>query len=199
MRWQVCIALGALASSCGTSSEQAESPAPAPASAAAPAPASTPAPSSVEVVPVPPHAPDGATVEAAPIADTKAAAPPDGVQTKPAPAEPGADGKSFTVVARLVDRGRSTPHCGVIHAVAVMKLEVVRVEDGRFAGDTLHVYVSCPEMLPSSTVRRLEVGTSYRIVLDTRIHRRTAGAKFDAFGEDDAPRYRLMRVETVEA
>lgn len=117
---------------------------------------------------------------------------------EPAPAEPGTDGKSFTVIARLVDRGQSTPHCGVIHAVAVMKLEVERVEDGKLTGNTLYIYVSCPEMLPSSTVRRLEEGTSYRVVLDTRIHRPTAGAKFDAFPEVDAPRYRLMKIETVE-
>ncbi|MCX4240328.1 hypothetical protein [Paraliomyxa miuraensis] len=119
---------------------------------------------------------------------------PTGSPTEPAPAQPGADGKTFTVDAVLVDSGQRTSHCGVIHAVGVMKLEVVKVLDGRYDGDTLYVYVSCPEMWLMGDPRRFEVGAVYRWTLDTRIEQRTAGTKFDAFREVKAPRYRLKEI-----
>jgi hypothetical protein len=173
--------LGMLLAGCGSPSEQLEP------MVAEPAPAPAPAPVSAQDASPPP------AVVAAP------ADPVDASRAQAPAAEPGADGKSFTVVARLADAGRPTPHCGRIHAVAVMKLEVIRVEDGRFTGDTLYIYVSCPELLLSKTVGRLEVGASYRMVLDTRIHLRTDGAKFDAFDAVEQPRYRLIRVlERVE-
>lgn len=119
---------------------------------------------------------------------------PTAAPAEPAPAEPGADGKTFTVDARLVDRGKRASHCGILHAVVVMKLEVVKVIDGRSDADTLYVYVSCPEMWMVGKPRRFELGTVYRWTLDTRIERRTAGTKLDAFTEVKAPRYRLQRL-----
>ncbi len=115
-----------------------------------------------------------------------------------APAEPGPDGKSFTVVARLLDLGRHAPPCGIIHAVAVMKFEVLEVEDGRFGRDIVYVYVSCP-MYRQRGKPVYRIGDRYRLVLDTRVERRTAGAKFDAFTDVEAPRYRLFRFEPVAA
>lgn len=111
------------------------------------------------------------------------------------PAQPGADGKTFTVDARLVDPGKRVSHCGIMHVVMVMKLEVVEVIDGHYDGSTLYVYVSCPEMWLRRERQQFEKGKVYRWTLDTRIQRPTAGTKFDAFRGIEAPRYRLQRLE----
>jgi len=114
------------------------------------------------------------------------------------PAEPkpeAAEAPTFNVVARLVDAGTPTSHCGVMHFKVVMKYEVLRVVDGHFAGETLYAGVSCPEMPPTRTRKfRFVVGDTYELKLRTAGLRRE-GAKVDAFEGEPGKRYELLHIE----
>lgn len=110
------------------------------------------------------------------------------------PSKPAA-GPTFTVHARLVDAGRSVPHCGVIHFKVVMKFEVLKVLDGRFDSTTLYAGVSCPEMPPTRTRKfRWTVDDTYEVKLRTAGLRRT-GALVDAFKAEPGKRYELLHIE----
>lgn len=139
-----------------------------------------------------------------------ATAPPENAPAEPRPTaladdppEAGAPeakpGPTFTVVARLVDRGTPTSHCGVFHFKAVMKYEVLRVVDGRFEGDTLYAAVSCPEMPPSGTRKfRFAEGETYQLRLRTAGVRR-GGIRVDAFEGEPGKRYELLHIEPAPA
>lgn len=101
----------------------------------------------------------------------------------------------FNVVARLVDTGTLTPHCGRAHFKVVMKFEVLRVVDGDFAGKTLYAGVSCPEMPPTQTRNfRFTVGETYALELRSAGLRRS-GAKVDAFEREPGKRYELLNID----
>lgn len=74
------------------------------------------------------------------------------------------------VVARLVDwpQEQHRPHCGVVHFVALMEYEVVRVEQGEPIGPRFWVAVSCPELARGSgpdAVRSFTIGDLHRLSL----------------------------------
>jgi hypothetical protein len=113
------------------------------------------------------------------------------------PDPPASPGPSFTVIARLIDTGRSVPHCGLIHYKPVMKFEVLRVVDGRFEPTTLYAGVSCPEMPPTEARKfRWAEGASYELTLRTAGLLR-AGTLFDGFEGEPGERHELLRIEPV--
>ena len=77
---------------------------------------------------------------------------------------------THVVVARLVSwpREQHLPHCGVMHFVALMEYEVVRIEQGDPIGPRFWVAVSCPELARGqgpNTVRSFTIGDVHRLSL----------------------------------
>mgnify|MGYP000154953078 CR=1 FL=1 len=116
---------------------------------------------------------------------------PGGQVLRPAAFIPAAE--PLVVVARLVDAGMATPHCGDAQYVVVMRYEVEQVVSGAFAGRTLYAAVACPEMALIGTDGRhtgFRVGELHRLSLRpaTRVARYS-----DAFADKAAPRYDVQR------
>lgn len=171
------------------------------------------------VVEATPSAADSAEADAAAgPAEAAADPPPSEAQTAPAEALPSTvayvddspeaeapeapeakPGPTFTVVARLTDRGTPTSPCGVFHFKAIMKFDVLRVVDGRFEDATLYAAVSCPEMPPSGTRKfRFAEGETYELRLRTAGVRR-GGIRVDAFEGEPGKRYELLHIEPATA
>ena len=77
---------------------------------------------------------------------------------------------THVVVARLVNwpREQHLPHCGVMHFVALMEYEVVRIEQGDPIGPRFWVAVSCPELARGRgphAVRSFTIGDVHRLSL----------------------------------
>lgn len=143
-----------------------------------PAPEATPAP---EVTPAP----------------EPAATPAPEPTPNPEPEPTAESGRTFTVIARLVDAGTPVSHCGVFHWKAIMKFEVTRVVDGPFEPTTLYAGVSCPEM-PRTRARKFRwiEGATYELTLRTAGLRR-AGTVVDAFKDEPGKRHELLHIEPV--
>lgn len=77
---------------------------------------------------------------------------------------------THVVVARLVNwpREQHLPHCGVMHNVALMEYEAVRIEQGEPIGPRFWVAVRCPELargLGPKAVRSFRIGDVHRLSL----------------------------------
>lgn len=106
-------------------------------------------------------------------------------------------GPTFSVRARLVDRGHSVPHCGVLHIKLVMKFEVEEVITGHLDDSELYVGVSCPEMPPTKTRGfRWTEGVTYTLKLRSAGLRRS-GALVDPFKKEPGKRYELLQIDPI--
>lgn len=111
--------------------------------------------------------------------------------------------KELEVEARLLERP-GAPACGVIHAVVVMRYEVVRVVAGEYPNREIFVAHSCPEMgstrckeLPGERIKKFRVGDVHHL---RGAQRRGDGALFDEFKkQDSSPRYRASCANVVTA
>ncbi len=182
------VLLGALGACTKTPDATESQPTP----AAVAAPAAEPSPSAIEdepeaqplTAPEEPEEPEASDTTSAEEKDT----PP-----------PAVSGPTFSVIARLVDAGKSVPHCGRMHFKVVMKYAVLEVVDGAFEPAILYAAVSCPEMPPTKARGfAWTVGETYRLKLRTAGVRRQ-GAKVDAFEDEPGKRYELLHIDPVPA
>jgi hypothetical protein len=80
------------------------------------------------------------------------------------------------VVARLLDAGPATPHCGRLHVGVLMRYQVVRVVRGSLPSREFLAAVGCPTMSRASyggaaagTLRAFRVGDVHRLVLSRTV------------------------------
>lgn len=126
------------------------------------------------------------------------AAEPTPVPATPAPAVP--PSQELEVEARLVERPGAVA-CGALHAVVVMRYEVVRVVAGDYPHRELLVAHSCPEMgstqckeLPGERIERFQVGDTHHL---RGSQKRGSGALIDKFADRYLPRYRASCANLV--
>lgn len=120
------------------------------------------------------------------------------VPATPAPAAP--PSQELEVEARLVERPGAVA-CGALHAVVVMRYEVVRVTAGDYPHRELLVAHSCPEMgstmckeLPGERIKRFHVGDTHHL---RGSQKRGSGARIDKFAALELPRYRASCANLV--
>ena len=125
------------------------------------------------------------------------AAPVKAVEATPEPATPS---QELEVEARLVERPGAVA-CGALHAVVVMRYEVVRVVAGGYPHKELLVAHSCPEMgstrckeLAGERIKRFHVGDTHHL---RGSQKRGSGALIDKFADRSLPRYRASCANVV--
>lgn len=129
------------------------------------------------------------------------AAPVKAVEATPEPATPAVEpSQELEVEARLVERPGAVA-CGALHAVVVMRYEVVRVVAGGYPHKELLVAHSCPEMgstrckeLPGERIKRFHIGDTHHL---RGSQKRGSGALIDKFADRSLPRYRASCANVV--